>query len=89
MRRAFDYVASHRFLSAASTRLGCIQDQLDFVGRELGIGPSLVFNEGDMWGRSRRIVSPPLSPHSVLGMLPAMTTVSPAPEGGDRCSRFG
>lgn len=44
---------------------------------QLGFVPSLFFNEGWMWGRSRRIIAPSLSAHNVLDMLPAMAQVSP------------
>lgn len=41
------------------------------------MNPSLFFDEGKVWGRSRRIISPPLNGHhNVANMIPAIAKVS-------------
>lgn len=39
----------------------------------VGVSPSLFTDEGADWGRSRRLVAPPLSGHNVRKMVPAIT----------------
>lgn len=41
----------------------------------VGVSPSLFTDEGADWGRSRRLVAPPLSGHNVRKMVPAITKV--------------
>lgn len=53
------------------------KDQLQSMGRKTGLVPSLFFNEGREWGRSRRILSPGLNGHkNIANMIPTITKVS-------------
>ena len=52
------------------------QIQLPWAAKKVGMEPSLFFDEGTNWGRSRRILSPALNGHSnVANMIPTITKV--------------
>lgn len=51
------------------------KDQMPWMSRSVGLNPSLFFDEGKEWGRSRRIMSPSLNEHNVGNMIPAITKV--------------
>lgn len=53
------------------------KSQLHWAVKNVGLEPSLFFDEGTNWGRSRRILSPALNGHSnVANMIPSITKVS-------------
>ncbi|CAN0057062.1 unnamed protein product [Scytosiphon promiscuus] len=47
------------------------------LARNVGLSPSLFFDEGKEWGRARRLISPALSGHhNVADMVPATTKIA-------------
>ncbi|CAM9310255.1 unnamed protein product [Ascophyllum nodosum] len=55
-----------------------------WLAKQAGVMPSMFFNEGKEWGRSRRLISPNLVGHNVTAMIPYISKV------GDRlCTRLG
>ena len=50
-----------------------------WAGNQFGLIPSLFFDEGKNWGRSRRIISPLLARHNVASMLPVVVKVHTLP----------
>lgn len=51
------------------------QDQVNWAATELELMPSVLFAEGMIWGRCRRIVAPSLNAQNVVDMLPTMAAV--------------
>eukprot|EP00904_Undaria_pinnatifida_P007026 jgi/Undpi1/3453/HiC_scaffold_16.g06825.m1 len=41
-----------------------------------GMAPSMFFDEGKEWGRSRRLISPNLSGHNIAAMLPMISKIA-------------
>lgn len=58
-------------------RRGWMPNQLPWMSKRVGLEPSLFFDEGKQWGRSRRIISPALNGHNnVANMIPAMAKIA-------------
>eukprot|EP00903_Cladosiphon_okamuranus_P007588 g7361.t1 len=58
-------------------RRGWRPTHFSWMAERIGLGPSLFFDEGKQWGRSRRIISPALNGHhNVANMIPAMAKIA-------------
>ncbi|CAM9573088.1 unnamed protein product, partial [Scytosiphon promiscuus] len=56
---------------------GWFPDQFFKISKKVGLNPSLFFDEGKEWGRSRRLISPALNGHqNVADMIPAITKIA-------------
>eukprot|EP00752_Nemacystus_decipiens_P003173 g2936.t1 len=69
----------HRILLLRPTlfKRGWTPTQFSWMSERIGMDPSLFFDEGKRWGRSRRIISPALSGHhNVANMVPAMAKIA-------------
>lgn len=53
-----------------------VQKQFHWVADVMGFLPTLFFDEGRAWGRSRRIIAPSLHGHNVRDMIPTISEVS-------------
>eukprot|EP00752_Nemacystus_decipiens_P003174 g2937.t1 len=56
---------------------GWTPTQFSWMAPKIGLDPSLFFDEGKRWGRSRRIISPALNGHhNVANMIPAIVKIT-------------
>lgn len=55
---------------------GFTESDLKWPASQVGIGESMFFQEGEKWGRSKRLISPSLSSHNIEGMLSYIYTVA-------------
>lgn len=61
--------------AALSCHAVCFAQTHFSVADLIGITPSMFFEEGKAWGRSRRIIAPSLNAHNVMDMLEVISTV--------------
>eukprot|EP00903_Cladosiphon_okamuranus_P020514 g18832.t1 len=69
----------HRILLLRPTvfKRGWTPTQFSWMSARIGMNPSLFFDEGKRWGRSRRVLSPALSGHqNVANMVPAVAKIA-------------
>lgn len=52
-----------------------LQSQASWPAMVLELVPSMFFDEGKDWGRSRRLISPSINGHNMLAVLPMMAKV--------------
>lgn len=63
------------FVSINSVVSCVLQTRATWSATELELIPSMFFDEGKDWGRSRRLISPNLNGHNVMAMLPIISKV--------------
>ncbi|CAM9835267.1 unnamed protein product [Ectocarpus fasciculatus] len=64
-------------LRPSKFRRGYTPSQFPSMSKKVGIYPSLLFEEGKEWGRSRRLIAPFLSGHkNVAGMVPSIAKIA-------------
>ncbi|CAM9729929.1 unnamed protein product [Ectocarpus sp. 4 AP-2014] len=64
-------------LRPSKFKRGWRPSQFPWMSKKVGVYPSLFFEEGKEWGRSRRLIAPFLSGHkNVVGMVPSIAKIA-------------